>query len=83
MMKSEIKFDELPKDQRILLIRAFDFDVDSSGFILTPSGSKIPSEEFPGEFLTVNSAAFIPGSLKVIDGTPTAISKFIREKMGD
>jgi len=80
-MASEVKFEQLTTAEKKLLLKAFDYEIDSTGSILTPSGSKIPSEEQPGKFLNIETAAFIPGSLKVIDGTPTAISKFIREKL--
>ena len=80
-MPKEIRFEELNKEERALLLSAFDYSTDKDGFVITPSGSKIPSAEIPGEFLKADNAALIPGSLKVIDGTPTAISQFIREKV--
>jgi hypothetical protein len=80
-MKKKIVFEELGKEERILLLRAFDYDVDSEGYIISPTGSKIPSKETPSTFLRVEDSALITGSLEVIDGTPTTISKFIREKV--
>lgn len=80
-MPKNIIFEELNKEERILLLKAFDYDVDSEGFILSPSGSKIPSKEVPSTFIHINNVALTPGTLEVIDGTPTAISKFIRERL--
>ncbi len=80
-MAGDILFEKIGKKESILLLRAFDFDVDSDGYILSPSGKKIASEEFPSKYLTIEDAALVPGSLDVIDGTPTSISKFIREKI--
>ncbi|MGA3289759.1 MAG: hypothetical protein ABSD42_05925 [Candidatus Bathyarchaeia archaeon] len=80
-MPKKIIFEELTKEERTLLLRAFDYNVDSEGYILDQTGSKIPSEEAPLEFLKVDNSTLIPGSLGVIDGTPTSISKFIRMKV--
>ena len=80
-MPKKIIFEELNIDERTLLLRAFDYDTDSNGFIVDSSGSKIPSKETPSKFLKVEEASLIPGSLEVIDGTPTSIAKFIREKV--
>ncbi len=79
-MQKEVIFESLKKEEAILLLKTYDFDVDKNGHILTPQGNKVPSEEIPKKFLKIEDAAFIPGSLKVIDGTPTSISKFIRQK---
>lgn len=81
-MPKDIFFDKLGRDETVLLLRAFDYDVDKDGFILSPAGNKIQSEEIPSEFLKLHNVALIPGSLKVIDGSPTSISKFIRERAG-
>lgn len=78
---TDIKFEELGKEEKTLLLRAFDYDVDKEGYILSPSGNKIPSQEVPEKFLHIERDALIPGSLDVIDGTPTAIAKFIRKKV--
>ena len=80
-MEKEIIFEELEERERILLLKAFDYDVNDSGFVLTPSGKQIPSKEFPGKFIHIKDATLVPGSLEVIDSTPTAISRFIREKV--
>jgi hypothetical protein len=77
----KIVFEELSKEERTLLLRAYDYDVDSEGFILDHTGSKIPSKEIPYKYLRVEDSTLISGSLEVLDGTPTAISKFIREKV--
>ena len=80
-MAKKIVFEELNKEERTLLLRAFDYDVDSEGFILDHTGSRISSKEIPYKHLRVEDSSLVPGSLEVLDGTPTAISKFIREKV--
>ncbi len=80
-MPKDVVFEELPKKERIILLRAFDYDVDEKGFILDRAGSKILSDEIPDTFLHIDNVALMPGSLKVIDGSPTSISKFIRENL--
>ncbi len=80
-MVKDIIFEELTKEEKLLLLRAFDYDVDEDGYILDKNGGRIKSEECPNEFLTIENAALIPGSLEVIDSSPTSISKFIRENI--
>lgn len=77
-MEKEIIFEELGEKERILLLRAFDYDVDEDGYVLTQSGKRIQSKENPKKFIQAKFAALIPGSLEVIDGTPTAISEYLR-----
>jgi hypothetical protein len=82
-MAKDIVFEQLNDDEMKLVLRAYDYDVDCEGFILSPSGCRIPSEEVPSEFLRATNVALIPGSLRPIDGSPTSISKFIREEVED
>jgi hypothetical protein len=77
----DVVFEELTKEETSLLLRTYGYDVDSEGFILAQSGNRIPSEELPSEFLKADTAALISGSLRPIDGSPTSISKFIREEV--
>jgi hypothetical protein len=80
-MPKKIIFEELGKEERTLLLRAFDYDVDEEGYIIDQAGSRIPSKEIPSKYLRVEDSMLIPGSLEVVDGTPTSIAKFIREKV--
>ncbi len=76
----EIIFEELGEKERILLLRSFNYDVDSDGYILTTSGKRISSKENPKKFIKARFAALMPGSLEIIDGTPTAISEYLRTR---
>jgi len=76
---ADIKFDELGKKERILLLRAYDYDVDDDGFILNTAGDRMRSKEVPKQFLSIDNVALVSGSLDILDGTPSSISKFIRE----
>ena len=80
-MSFDVKFEELGIPERTLLLRAFDYDVDEEGFILDPTGSKIRSAEIHYKFLKVEDVMIAPGSLQILDGTPTSISKYLREKV--
>ena len=80
MAARKIIFEELGEKERVILLRAFDYDVDKEGYVLDSSGSKVRSEEKPSDFLLAKDAMLVNGSLKVLDSTPTAISKFIREE---
>ena len=80
-MPKEIIFEELTKEEKVLILRAFEYDVDSKGNVMNPGGSKIPSKETPNTFLNLDNIALFPGSLNVVESTPASISKFIREKL--
>ena len=80
MAKQDIIFQELGESERALLLRAYDHDVDDEGFVLNPSGKRIKSEGIPNRYIKANFAALVPGSLKVIDGTPTSISEYLRKR---
>jgi len=80
-MKSDLIFEELGEKERTLLLRAFDYDVDDEGFVLSLSGQKIRSKENSKRFIKAKFAALVPGSLEVIDGTPTAISEYLRTRV--
>ena len=79
-MPREIIFDEIGIEERKLLLKAFDYDIDEEDYVLNQAGSRIKSEETPSEFLKVQDVALTPGSLNVIEATPTSISKFLREQ---
>lgn len=79
-MDKQIIFQELGEKERILLLRAFGYDVDGEGYVLDFSGQRVKSDENPKRFIQAKFAALLPGSLKIIDGTPTAISEFLRER---
>ncbi|MCK5476862.1 MAG: hypothetical protein KAI55_02995 [Candidatus Aenigmarchaeota archaeon] len=80
-MSKEIIFEEISKDEKILLLRAFDYNIDEKGYIINSADMKIPSNEIPNQFMHINNIAMVPGSMDIIDGTPVSISKFIREKV--
>lgn len=80
-MAKDIIFEELGEKERILLLRAFDYNVDSEGNILDKNGKKINSSENPEGFIKAKFASLVPGSLGIIDGSPTALAKYLREKV--
>ncbi len=80
-MKKDIIFEELGEKERTLLLRAFDFDIDSDGCILNENKRRMMSKENPNHPLNVKFASLMPGSLEIIDGTPTALAKYLRERV--
>ncbi len=80
-MAKEVIFEKLGKKEAMLLLKAFDYTVDDEGYVCSPQGLRIASEENPDAFIKLENAALTPGSLEVIDGSPDSISKFIREKV--
>ena len=79
--RDSVKFEELGIPERTLLLRAFDYDVDEEGLILDENGNFLTSTDNPTKKLKVEEVMLVQGSLKILDGTPTAISKFIRERV--
>ena len=77
-----VKFEELRLAERILLLRAFDYNVDPEGFITNPMGNRIPSKEVRDGYLTIEDAMIVSygrGSIEVLDGTATSISNFLEK----
>lgn len=78
---SDISFEEIGKEEKTLLLKAFDFDVDEKGVIIDRLfNEKLVSKETNKE-ITIDNASLLPGSLEVIGTTPLALSSFIRKKM--
>lgn len=80
-MPHKVIFEELTKEEKILLLSAYDYDITEDEFVLDPNGNKIASQEIPSKFLKLDEVALTAGSLNIMDGTPSSISKFIREKV--
>jgi len=75
-----VEFKELRIAERILLLRAFDYNVNAMGQVIDPSGSVIMSDEDPDKCLMIEDVMIISGGrgfIEVLDGTPTSISKFL------
>lgn len=79
-MEDKFIFESLEEEKLKVLLNAHGYSVDEDGFILDENETKIKSDEIPSEFLKLEDAALVSGSLKVEDGSPTSISKLIREK---
>jgi hypothetical protein len=77
--KCDIKFEKLTNEEKKLLLSSFNYKVDEKGFVIDPHGDRVRSTEVPTDFLKIEQIAITPGSINIIDGTPTSISKFIRE----
>lgn len=79
-MNGGIIFQELGERERILLLKAFDYDVDEEGKVVSPTGERVRSKENPSKCVEAKFASLVPGSLDVIDGTPSAIAEFLVKK---
>ena len=76
-----VEFKELRLAERILLLRAFDYNVNAMGQVIDPEGSVMLSDETPAKCLMIEEVMIISwgrGSIEVLDGTPASISKFLR-----
>ena len=80
-IRDPVNFEELDIKERTILLAAFDYGVDAEGYILTPNGDRIFSKEKTGECLKVDNTLLISGpggKLEIHDGTPIAISAYLR-----
>ena len=66
---------------REVLLWAHGYGVDKEGFVIDLEGNRIPSQENPLAAILIDEVLLTPGSLEVLDGTPTAISKYLREQV--
>jgi len=73
--------EEIPRESREVLLWAFDYGVDKEGFIINLEGKRVPSQENPTQGIHIDEVLLVPGSLEVLDGTPTAVSKYLREQV--
>ena len=75
-----IQYEKLDLTERIILLKAFDYDVDEEGFIIDLTGSRIPSDEGPYKYLKFEDAmialSYHP-CLKISDGTSISISELL------
>ena len=79
--EEQVILTEIGIPERKVLLWAFDYSVDDEGFVLNPKGRRIHSEEIPSKHLKIEEVMILPkvgGGLKILDGTPTAISKYLR-----
>ncbi len=79
-MRSDFQFEQLNNAEKRLLISAFGYEVDESGFVVDSLlKEKIRSNN--GGFIHLDKAALLPGSLKIMDSDPLTISKYLRENI--
>ena len=76
---TELIIDELSREEKILLLKAFNYDIDEDDKIVNVDGSLVLSQEQPLQGIHIDHVMMVPGSLKILDGTATAVSKHLRE----
>ena len=79
MEKEEyFEFEELSDEEKVLLLSAFDYTINGKREIIDGL-LKEPVRSDESVILTLDNAAFMNGSLKIINSDPLTISRFIRE----
>jgi hypothetical protein len=73
--------EELSRREREILLKSYGYDVDKDGYVLNIDGTKVRSQEQPLHGVHIDSVLLVPGSLEVLDGTATAVAKYLREKV--
>lgn len=76
-----MEFEELGIEEKKLLLKAYDYDVNEDGVIIDSLLNEPLVSNDTKRQIKLNSASFLPGSLNIIDTTPLTISKFLREKI--
>jgi hypothetical protein len=82
-MKQEFVFEELSDDEKRVLLTAFGYQVDENRQIIDSLLREPVRSEITRKPLTLDNAAFLPGSLKVTDSDPLTISRYLRERIED
>ncbi|HLC47204.1 MAG TPA: hypothetical protein VJI75_05755 [Candidatus Nanoarchaeia archaeon] len=80
-MEQEFEFQELTFEEKKVLLAAYNYDVDNDGIIIDSLLNEPIRSNTTGKPLTINNAAFISGSLKIIDSDPLTLARFLREKI--
>jgi hypothetical protein len=74
-----MNFEQLGIEEKKLLLRAYNYDVDQDGIIIDRLLNEPVFAADTQRVVTLENASLIPGSLKIIDTTPLTISKLLRE----
>lgn len=74
-----MNFEQLGIEEKKLLLRAYNYDVDEEGIIVDRLLNERVFSIDTQRVVTLENASLIPGSLKVVDTTPLTISKLLRE----
>ncbi len=77
----EFEFAELTDDEKKVLLSAHGYGVDEEGRIYDTLLKENIISNRTNQPLTLKDAAFMPGSLKIIDSDPLTISRYLREKI--
>jgi hypothetical protein len=67
-----------PKDFKIRLLRALEYDVDSEGVYVTKNGEPV-IDKYVDKPVRVDNMAILPGSTIVIDDNPVSIASYFEE----
>lgn len=78
----DFQFDELNQDELELLLSAFGYSTDHEGYIVDRLLNERVRSKTTNNWLKATDAALMPGSLKIIDSDPVAVSKYLREQIG-
>jgi hypothetical protein len=77
----EFKFEELTDTEKKILLSAFDHSVNENREIIDSQLKEKVLSNINNRPLTLDNAALLPGSLKVVDSNPISISKYLREEI--
>jgi len=76
-----MEFEELGKEEKELLLKAYKYEVNSEGVIVDSLLKEPVISQDTQRPIKLESASLLPGSMRIIDTTPLTISKFLREKI--
>ena len=76
-----MNLEELDNEEKKLLLKAFNYEVDEDGFIKDKLLDELLISRETKQPIHLKNAALTPGSLKIFEATSVAISKFLRQKV--
>jgi len=80
-MNQELKFETLSREEAQILLKAYDYDLDSEDYIIDTENNKRITEN--GEYVHISNAALLPGSLRINKSDPLSLSEYMRESEED
>lgn len=73
---AELNLVQLDNEKRVQVLRKIGYDINEEGFIIENKTKKEVICIYSGEKVHINTAAILPGSLKIINANPVTMAEY-------
>ncbi|MBI2184219.1 MAG: hypothetical protein HYU39_04585 [Thaumarchaeota archaeon] len=73
-----ISVKEAPKEFKVALLKALNYNVDKNGFVIDSNGKRV-IDKYVDRAVRLENMAIFPGSTIVMDDNPLSIASYIEE----